>query len=259
MLHIEPVKAFKDNYLWVFHRPGQAEAVVVDPGDAAPVQHYLTAAGLKLTAIMITHHHADHIGGVSELLKHWQVPVYGPASSRIPQVTRPLQEGEEIVLLGTRFRVLTVPGHTLEHIAYFAEQAEGGPLVFCGDTLFAGGCGRMFEGTPPMMYASLQKLANLPGNTRVYCTHEYTLSNLNFAKAVLGDSDALLRRAHDEQRKRDQDQPTLPSTMQLELATNPFLRCEDPVVLQALSQKQQIDSRDPATVFGALRRWKDNF
>lgn len=259
MLHIEPVRAFKDNYLWVFHNPGQREAVVVDPGDAAPVQAYLANAGLKLTAILVTHHHADHIGGVSELQQHWQVPVYGPHSSRIPQVTHSLRDGDEIALLGTRFRILEVPGHTLEHIAYFAEKAEGSPLVFCGDTLFAAGCGRMFEGTPPMMYASLQKLAHLPANTRVYCTHEYTLSNLNFAKAVLGESSALQARCTTEQRKRDQDHPTLPSTMALELQTNPFLRCEDPVVLQALSQKQGLQEQDPATVFGALRRWKDQF
>lgn len=259
MLHIEPVKAFKDNYLWVFHHSGQTEAVVVDPGDATPVQKYLASAGLKLSAILVTHHHADHIGGVAELQNHWQAPVYGPRSAKIPQVTHAVQDGDEITLLGTRFRVLAVPGHTLEHIAYFAEKSEGSPLVFCGDTLFAGGCGRMFEGTPPMMYTSLQKLANLPGNTRVYCTHEYTLSNLNFAKAVLGDSSALAQRTEQEQRKRDHDQPTLPSTMGLELATNPFLRCQDPVVLQALSQQQGLKEQDPATVFGALRRWKDVF
>jgi hydroxyacylglutathione hydrolase len=259
MLHIEPVKAFKDNYLWVFHRPGQPEAVVVDPGDAAPVQSYLSAAGLNLSAIMVTHHHADHIGGVSELQKHWNVPVYGPVSSRIPQVTHPVQEGDEVSLLGMRFRVLAVPGHTLEHIAYFAPEADGAPLLFCGDTLFAAGCGRMFEGTPPVMYASLQKLAHLPADTRVYCTHEYTLSNLNFAQAVLGNSTALTARIVEERRKRDRDQPTLPSTMDLELATNPFLRCQDPAVLQALSQQQGLREQDPSTVFGALRRWKDVF
>lgn len=259
MLHIEPVKAFKDNYLWVFHQQGSTQAVVVDPGDAMPVQHYMQQQGLQLAAILITHHHNDHIGGVSELQKAWQVPVYGPASEKIPQVTRPLQEGDVIDVIGLQFRVLAVPGHTLEHIAYFAADADGSPLVFCGDTLFAAGCGRMFEGTPPMMYASLQKLATLPPTTRVYCTHEYTLSNLNFAKAALHDATAVTNRIISEQRKREQDQPTVPSTIALELATNPFLRCDDPVVLASLASQQNFMQRDPAQVFGALRKWKDNF
>lgn len=259
MLHIEPVKAFKDNYLWVFHHQGQPDAVVVDPGDAAPVQRYLAEAGLKLSAILVTHHHADHIGGVSELSQQGKVPVYGPSSSRIPQVTHTVQEGDEVKLLDIAFRVLAVPGHTMEHIAYFAADVHGAPLLFCGDTLFAAGCGRMFEGTPPVMYDSLQKLAQLPAGTRVYCTHEYTLSNLNFAKAVLGDSAALAARAAAEQQKRERDEPTLPSTIDLELETNPFLRCEDPVVVQAIAQQQGLRVQDPAAVFGALRRWKDAF
>jgi hydroxyacylglutathione hydrolase len=257
MLHIEPVRAFKDNYLWTFHQSGSTQAVVVDPGDAAPVQRYLQQQGLQLAAILITHHHADHIGGVSELQNAWQVPVYGPDSAKIPQVTKPVREGDTVELPGLVLRVLAVPGHTLEHIAYFAADAEGSPLVFCGDTLFAAGCGRMFEGTPPMMHASLQKLADLPADTRVFCTHEYTMSNLAFAKAVLGD--VVAERVGNEQRKRDADQPTLPSTLALELATNPFLRCEDPAVLGALASQQHFSATDPAQVFGALRRWKDGF
>ncbi len=259
MLHIEPVKAFKDNYLWVVHRSGSKQAVVVDPGDAAPVQAYLAQQGLRLVGILITHHHADHIGGVDELLRHWQVPVYGPETVRIPQVTHPQYDGDLVDVLGLALQVMTVPRHTLDHIAYFAKDAEGGPLVFCGDTLFAGGCGRMFEGTPPMMHASLQKLAHLPAATRVFCTHEYTLSNLSFAKAVLKEQPALAVRIVSEQHKRDQDQPTVPSTIALELQTNPFLRCEDPEVLAALATHQGTIERDPAQVFGALRRWKDGF
>jgi hydroxyacylglutathione hydrolase len=303
MLHIEPVKAFADNYLWVFHQLGSQDAAVVDPGDAAPVQAYLQQQDLRLTAILLTHHHADHIGGVNELRQQWQVPVYGPPSAKIPQVTRPVHEGSELVVCGVNFRVLTVPGHTLEHIAYFAanaedslstaesspfnaegylstakgslstaenadgslstvegslSNAEGSPLVFCGDTLFAAGCGRMFEGTAPVMYASLQKLAGLPRSTRVYCTHEYTLSNLKFADAVLADSAALSLRIEAEQRKRQRDLATLPSTIELELATNPFLRCEDPAVVAALA-RQGTHTSEPAQVFGALRRWKDSF
>lgn len=257
MLHVEPVRAFKDNYLWTFHQNGSTQAVVVDPGDAAPVQRYLQQQGLQLAAILVTHHHADHIGGVSELQNIWQVPVYGPHSAKIPQVTRPVREGDTVELPGLTLRVLAVPGHTLEHIAYFAADADGSPLVFCGDTLFAAGCGRMFEGTPPMMHASLQKLADLPANTRVFCTHEYTMSNLVFARAVLGD--VVAERIGNEQRKRDIDQPTLPSTLALERATNPFLRCEDPVVIDALASQQHFRETDPAQVFGALRRWKDSF
>jgi len=234
MLHIEPVKAFKDNYLWTLHHSGGNQAVVVDPGDAVPVRAWLKETGLQLTAILITHHHADHIGGVSELYDEWQVPVYGPDSARIPQVTHVVRDGDTVAVLGLKLRVLSVPGHTLEHIAYYAAETDGTPLVFCGDTLFAAGCGRMFEGTPPMMYASLQKLAELPASTRVYCTHEYTLSNLKFAQAVLGD--AVADRIGHEQRKR-----------------------EDPVVLAALACKQQVATLEPAQVFGALRRWKDGF
>ena len=160
-------------------------------------------------------------------------------------------------VLGITLHVLAVPGHTLDHIAYFAANVDGAPLVFCGDTLFAAGCGRMFEGTPPVMHASLQKLASLPMATRVFCTHEYTLSNLAFAKVVLGN--VVAERIGNAQRKRDVDQPTLPSTMALELATNPFLRCDDPAVLAALASQQQFTGREPAQVFGALRSWKDSF
>ncbi len=258
MLHIEPVKAFKDNYLWVFHQLGGTEAVVVDPGDAAPVQQFLASRQLRLAAILVTHHHADHIGGVNELQQYWQAPVYGPASPNIPQVTHPLREGDQLKVAGLALRVLEVPGHTLDHIAYYAADADGTPLVFCGDTLFAAGCGRMFEGTAPMMHASLQKLATLPAATRVYCTHEYTLSNLQFARAVLGDTPVLTARIVAEQQKRAVDMPTVPSTVALELATNPFLRCEDPLVIAALARQGQSQTK-PAEVFGALRRWKDTF
>jgi hydroxyacylglutathione hydrolase len=258
MLHIKPVKAFSDNYLWVFHQTGSRDSAVVDPGDAAPIRAHLHQQGLRLTAILLTHHHADHIGGVTELQQQWQVPVYGPPSAKIPQVTHPLSENDELLVCGVNWRVLTVPGHTLEHIAYFATPEDDSPLVFCGDTLFAAGCGRMFEGTPAMMYASLQKLAALPKATRVYCTHEYTLSNLKFAKAVLANSAALAERIEVEQQKRQQDLATLPSSIELELTTNPFLRCEDPVVITALAAVGDKTS-NPAEVFGALRRWKDSF
>lgn len=261
MLHVEAVKAFNDNYLWVLHAPGSTQAAVVDPGDARPVLAYLEKAGLQLAAILVTHHHADHIGGIADLLAHTSVPVYGPANARIPQVTRIVAEGDVLEILGHKFQVLEVPGHTLEHIAYFMGEATftDPPLVFCGDTLFAAGCGRMFEGTPPMMHASLQKLAALPPATRVYCAHEYTLSNLRFAQAVMPSNPDVASRITTETAKRARAIPTVPTTIGLELRTNPFLRCEDPDVLAAVACQGPHDARDPANVFGTLRQWKDSF
>ena len=261
MLQIDPVKAFNDNYLWVFHHQGGRSACVVDPGDAQPVLDYLAANNLTLTAILVTHHHADHIGGINQLLTRYEVPVYGPGSAKIPQVTHPLKESDQINVMGVNFKVLEVPGHTLEHIAYYASSSANinAPVLFCGDTLFAAGCGRMFEGTPPMMYDSLQKLASLPPETLVFCTHEYTMSNLNFAKAVMPDNTNLQKRVYDEKSKRDQDLPTLPSTIKLELQTNPFLRCSDPLVMTSANTHAKAEQKDPATIFGILRRWKDNF
>lgn len=261
MLQIDPVKAFNDNYLWTFHKQGDVFACVVDPGDAQPVIEYLAANQLKLAAILVTHHHADHIGGINKLLARYDVPVYGPGSVKIPQVTHPLKESDSVTILGVEFTVLEVPGHTLEHIAYYAPASGNlaAPVLFCGDTLFAAGCGRMFEGTPPMMYGSLQKLASLPPDTRVFCTHEYTMSNLNFAKAVMPDNPSLLQRIRDEKNKRDQNLPTLPSSIALELQTNPFLRCSDPLVVMRAASHANIEQEDPAAIFGILRRWKDTF
>lgn len=260
MLHIEPVKAFNDNYLWVFHEEGATQACVVDPGDAAPVLAYLDQAGLELAAILVTHHHGDHIGGVDTLLRHFPVPVYGPANPRIPQVTQVVAEGDCVRVLNHEFRVLAVPGHTVEHIAYVSTRraTSAGPALFCGDTLFAAGCGRMFEGNPPMMHASLRKLAALPADTQVYCAHEYTLSNLRFAAAVMpGNPDVEARIQHDSAR-RERGEPTVPSSIGLELLTNPFLRSAEPAVVAAAQRHQPSDS-DPATIFGVLRKWKDSF
>src|SRR6187455_3139900 len=179
LMKLIPLPAFQDNYLWLLH-DGQ-RALVVDPGDAAPVQAFLAAQGLRLEAILVTHHHADHIGGVDTLRDATGARIYGPARERIPEPLQRLAEGDAIEVLGLRFRVLDVPGHTAGHIAYYAEHFPGAPLLFCGDTLFSGGCGRLFEGTPAQMLSSLDKLAALPGATRVCCTHEYTLANLKFA------------------------------------------------------------------------------
>jgi len=265
-MQIYPVPAFQDNYLWVLTDTDSSQAAVVDPGDAVPVLAFLARHSLQLQAILVTHHHADHIGGISTLLSAFpEAVVYGPDTSRIPQVTHAVCEGSQIRILGRHFRVLEVPGHTLEHIAYVSEpdisepDDTSSPALFCGDTLFAGGCGRMFEGTPPMMQASLQKLANLPPDTAVYCAHEYTLGNLRFANAVMPDNQALQQRQVRDTATRANNLPTVPSTIATELATNPFLRCNDLKVVEMAGQVEPLPSPDPASVFGILRRWKDRF
>lgn len=258
MLAIHAVPAFQDNYLWVIARG--RDAAVVDPGDAAPVQSFLSEQGLALRAILATHHHGDHVGGVAHLADCWKCPVFGPAGENIPCITKKLIEGDRIVVPGLDLplEVLDVPGHTAGHIAYVHRDAAD-PFVFCGDTLFAGGCGRLFEGTPAQMVASLAKLAALPPQTRVYCAHEYTLANLRFARAVEPDNAALARRQSLEADKRDHGEPTVPSTIGVELATNPFLRWREPAVIDAATRRAQRPLRDPIDVFAQIREWKNNF
>ncbi len=258
MLQVHPVPAFSDNYLWVIHN-GQ-EAVAVDPGDARPVIDYLAAQELTLTAILCTHHHADHVGGVEALLDFFgsrdKIPVYGPAAEKIPARTHALKEGDRISLqnLGLELEVLDVPGHTAGHIAYV-----GHDMLFCGDTLFACGCGRLFEGTPAQMKASLSKLKDLPGHTRVYCAHEYTMANIRFAEAVEPDNaDLKLRKAFCAA-KRHRNQPTLPSTIALELATNPFLRWDSPAVISAAQKRAGHALSNHHDIFAVIREWKNNF
>lgn len=258
MLEVTPVRAFKDNYLWVAHQKGQAGACVVDPGDAEPVLRYLAESGLELEAILVTHHHSDHIGGIDDLLHHHKVPVFGPASQKIPQVTHPVHDGAVLEFLGHSFSVVAVPGHTLEHIAYVVTGSDQAVQLFCGDTLFAAGCGRMFEGTPAMMHASLQKLASLPPHTLVYCAHEYTLGNLRFASAVMPRNPAVAARIAAEGEKRARGVPTLPSLLAVELETNPFLRCAQPDIA-ALARTRVPGTTGAAAVFGVLRLWKDTF
>ena len=259
MIKIEPIPAYADNYIWCLYDDSSAQAVIVDPGDAKPVLDYLKANNLALAAIIITHHHFDHIGGVEELLSHNQVSVYGPDNNTIASITHTLTEGARINLLGLDFEVLCIPGHTLDHIAYYCENGSEGPLVFCGDTLFAGGCGRVFEGDPAMMYSSLNKLAALPLDTRIYCAHEYTLGNLAFAKAVEPANTELLQRIVTDTSKRSESLPTVPSLLSLEKATNPFLRCDvDSVIGAAQAFKGKI-YHDPVEVFATIRSWKDNF
>ena len=254
-LAVLAVPAFNDNYLWLIHNG--RDAAVVDPGDSAPVLAALAANRLTLGAILLTHHHADHVGGVVELVNAFPgVPVYGPARERIAGLMHPLEQGDRVALaeLALALEVIEVPGHTLGHIAYHAPDQA---LLFCGDTLFAGGCGRIFEGTPSQMHQSLAKLASLPPSTAVYCAHEYTLSNLRFAVEVEPGNAELRARVSAESAKRERNQPTVPSTIALELATNPFLRCDQPEIVRSLQNADRSPNMDEVAVFAALREWKN--
>jgi hydroxyacylglutathione hydrolase len=254
MTDIAPIPAFNDNYIWCLR--DDSSAAVVDPGDCEPVLEYLARHKLKLTAILNTHHHADHVGGNAGLLRHFDVPVYGPAREGVRTVTHLLGERDRIRLpeFGVEFEVFDIPGHTAGHIAYY-----GANLLFCGDTLFACGCGRLFEGTAEQMHNSLSKLAALPDSTRVYCGHEYTLANIRFAKAVEPDNASLLRREESAQAARARGEPTLPSTISLERETNPFLRVGEAPVIEAASRHAGCRLGDPVSVFAEIRRWKDTF
>lgn len=258
MLAIHGVPAFQDNYLWVMSRG--REAAVVDPGDAAPIEAFLAQQGLTLRAILATHHHGDHVGGLAALAEHWKCPVFGPAGERIGGLTRKLAEGDRVEVpgVGVTFDVIDVPGHTAGHIAY-VHRDPADPFVFCGDTLFAGGCGRLFEGTAAQMVASLSKLASLPPQTRVYCAHEYTLANLRFARAVEPDNRALAERQSRESAKRERGEPTVPSTIGVELDTNPFLRWDSPAVIAAAERRAGRPLTDRVAVFAQIREWKNNF
>jgi hydroxyacylglutathione hydrolase len=258
-LSVLAVPAFKDNYLWLVH--DGVNAAAVDPGDAAPILAALAEHHLTLTAILLTHHHADHIGGVPQLLAHARVPVFGPRNDNIAAVTQPLGEGDRVEVPGLplTLRVLDVPGHTKGHIAYVRET-PGQHWLFCGDTLFAGGCGRIFEGTPAQMAESLGKLAALPDDTNVYCAHEYTLANLRFASAVEPGNGKLRQRVESDTAKRDAGLATVPSTIGVEKATNPFLRYREPEIVDNLVAAHKIDAgAAPLAAFAALREWKNTF
>lgn len=256
MLKLMAIPAFADNYLWMLH-DGQ-HALVVDPGDAAPVLQVLERHGLELTSILVTHHHADHTGGVDTLRDATGAKVYGPASERIPRPYLPLREGDRAQAMGLDFQVIDVPGHTAGHIAFYTPEVNGQPLLFCGDTLFSGGCGRLFEGTPAQMLASLDKLAALPPQTRICCTHEYTLGNLKFARAVEPDNADLM--AYDAQcvKLRQRNQPTLPTSLAQELLINPFLRTRHATVKTAALHFDAA-AQDDISVFAAIRQWKNQF
>lgn len=254
-LHITAIPAFDDNYLWLLHN--EQSAVIVDPGDAAPVLDVLDKHHLSLCAILITHHHVDHIGGVKTLLQRFpKIPVYGPVHETITTVSHPCGEKDKVIIpeLGCEFTVIETPGHTQGHIVYYSAAQH---LLFSGDTLFAGGCGRLFEGTAKQMFQSLTKLAQLPDDTKVYCAHEYTLSNLRFAKKAEPNNPDIDQRIAREQQKRDADQPTIPSTIGLEKATNPFLRTTESGIIQQLQHENRLKENTPVSVLAALREWKN--
>lgn len=258
MAAIIPIPAFSDNYIWLL-RVGR-HAVVVDPGAAEPVQAFLDREGVELAAILVTHHHGDHTAGIGELVARRAVPVFAPASERIPGRTRALAGGDvvRVPAVGLELAVVAVPGHTAGHVAY-AGSVDGAPVAWVGDTLFAGGCGRLFEGTPAQMHDSLSRLAALPGGTRVYCAHEYTLANLRFARVVEPGNRALAEREARARECRDRDQPTIPSLLDDERATNPFLRTTVPEVAAAAEAWSGHPLPDGVAVFAALREWKNGF
>ncbi len=253
MFDVIRIPAFKDNYIWLLRKG--AAAAVIDPGDARPVLEVLERERLTLSAILVTHHHADHQGGVGRLLAHYSADVFGPAAESITGRTTPVRGGDmvRIPFCDIEFRVLDVPGHTLGHVAYY-----GAGCLFCGDTLFGAGCGRLFEGTATQMADSLARLAALPDQTAVYCAHEYTQANLRFALAVEPGNRCLRSRAEAVSLARGEGLPTIPSTIALEKASNPFLRCGEPEVV-ASARRRVPEAKDSVAVFAALRAWKDGF
>jgi hydroxyacylglutathione hydrolase len=254
MINIEPIKAFNDNYIWL--ATTNEGSIVIDPGEAHKTIKYLKGNDLNLEAILITHHHFDHTGGIEDMLNFKRVDVYGPVNN-IPSINKQLRDGDLFSVIGIDFKIIEIPGHTLDHIAFFSEN-NGNPVLFCGDTLFSSGCGRVFEGTYEQMHKSILKLKSLPSNTKIYSGHEYTQSNLKFAMEVEPLNQKLISRYNDVQDLLNKGIPTLPTTLELELEVNPFLRCQAREVQNSVV-KQFNTSNHENEIFKALRQWKDNF
>ncbi|QJR82259.1 hydroxyacylglutathione hydrolase [Alteromonas pelagimontana] len=252
---VSPVRAFSDNYIWCLHN--NTHVVVVDPGEAQPVLTFCRENSLTLSAILITHHHHDHTGGIEKLIStRPDIPVIGPRGGHIRGVTQSVVQGDTVSLadLKCEFSVIEVPGHTLDHLAF-----AGQGLVFCGDTLFAAGCGRLFEGSAAQMLHSLNKLQRLPDDTLVYCAHEYTQSNIRFAKAVEPENQELQDYALGVENQRKDDKPTIPSDIKTQKAVNPFLRVNEPNVVAAANSFSNQALNDEVSIFASLRKWKDEF
>ena len=254
MINIEPIKAFNDNYIWL--ATTNEGSIVIDPGEAHKTIKYLKENDLNLDAILITHHHFDHTGGIEDMLNFKRVDVYGPVNN-IPNINKQLRDGDLFSVIGIDFKIIEIPGHTLDHIAFFSEN-NGNPVLFCGDTLFSSGCGRVFEGTFEQMHKSILKLKSLPANTKIYSGHEYTQSNLKFAMEVEPLNQKLVSRYNDVKNLLNKGIPTLPTTLELELEVNPFLRCQAREVQNSVV-KQFNTSNHEDEIFKALRQWKDNF
>lgn len=254
MIQVRCIPAFDDNYIWLIGTPGSREIAIVDPGDEEPVIAAIEQERLLPVAILITHHHHDHTGGIEALVARYPMPVYGPAQERIPALSHPLSDGERIELPGAalRFEIMETPGHTRGHLCYYGHGA-----LFCGDTLFTGGCGRLFEGTARQMHQSLTRIAALPDETLIYCAHEYTLANLRFAQIAEPDNLAIRERYRATEQARSAGRPTVPASLALEKATNPFLRCTVPTLVEGATRFAGHPLTDGAEVFAAVRRWKD--
>ncbi len=259
MLTITGLPAFNDNYIWMLADTETRTCYVVDPGDAAVVETACSKTGLTLAGILITHHHADHTGGLLKLINKRDIPVYGPAKESITGISHPLKEGDKMVICGTEWQIMETPGHTAGHICYFGRPQGMPPVLFCGDTLFSGGCGRLFEGTPIQMLTSLNKLKTLPPDTLIHCAHEYTQSNLAFAAAVEPHNTALAERIQRVAMLRQNNLATVPSSLEEELATNPFLRTATTTVIDAASRHCGHPVTSAEDSFTIIRQWKDNF